>query len=117
MTLRTDRVGAVIREIVAEALTELTDPRLGFVSVTGVSVSADLTAATVFFSTLHLDDDITAALEALLRARPRLQRRIAEGLQTKRTPKIRFEPDPAVIEGERIDALLRQLNVGGTDGD
>ncbi len=112
MSLRTDRVGEAVREILAVELLQLKDPGLGFVSITDVRVTGDLRSATVYFSVLDpADSEAIANTEAALnRARIRLQSKIADRLHTKRTPRLRFEPDAGVLGGERLDALLRNLD-------
>lgn len=109
MTLRTDRVGEAIREVLAEELATLTDPGLGFVSITGVRVTPDLRGAIVYFSVLHPESDAESTARALDRARRRLQAAIGRKLRLKRTPVLRFEFDAGIAEGEHMDAVLRRL--------
>lgn len=112
MTLRTDRVGEVVREVLAEEIVRLTDPGLGFLTITGVDVTPDLAHALVFFSVFDSEErDATA--RALARARPRLQARLGASLRLKRTPELRFAPDVGIEAGERIDAILRDLSREG----
>lgn len=113
MTLRTDRVGEAIREVIAAAVADLTDPRLGLVSITGVDVAPDMANAVVYFSTFGDDDGIEATGAALTAAAGRLQRAVAREVRLKRTPRLRFEVDHGIVEGERIDAVLRELGDGG----
>lgn len=110
MSLRTERVGESIREVLAEELPRLEDPRLGLVSITGVDVSPDLRFAQVFVSSLNADSDMEATLAALARARVRLQSGIGRKLRLKRTPVLRFAQDSGISKGERIDRILRELH-------
>lgn len=112
MTLRTDRVGEAIREVIATAVADLTDPRLGLVSITGVDVAPDFANAVVYYSTLGDDATIEATGAALTHAGGRLQRAVAAGMRLKRTPHLTFEVDHGILEGEKIDAALRELGSG-----
>ncbi len=113
MTLRTDRVGEAIREVLAEEIVRLTDPGLGFLTITGVDVAPDLAHAVVHFSVFD-PQERDATGRALGRARPRLQGRVGASLRLKRTPELRFVPDAGIESGERVDAILRDLG-GGED--
>lgn len=108
-TSRMRKVNSVLREVLADEIELLTDPRLEMVSVTSVDTSPDLRRATVFVSTLDLErgDD---AVEALTHAASRLQSALARQVRLKYTPHLEFELDSGVLQGERIDAILRSLN-------
>lgn len=113
--MRTERVGQSIREVLAEEIARLEDPGLGLVSITNVRVSGDLRHATVFFSVLDPNTDVESTADALRRARKRLQSSIGSQLRMKRTPVLSFELDEAVIVGERIDRILRDLPETGDE--
>ena len=106
---RMRKVNSVIREVVADEIERLTDPRLELVSVTAVDTSPDLHSAVVFVSTVDLDRG-PDAVEALTRAGARLQRAIACQVRLKYTPQLTFSLDTGVVAGERIDQLLRQIS-------
>lgn len=108
MSVRQDRVGEAMREIIALELLHLTDPRLEHVSITGVDVSPDLSQATVYFDVLDSTKSVPAKA-GLTSARGRLQRRVNEGLHIRRTPKLQFAVDPGIVYGEGVDAALRTL--------
>ncbi|MGQ0847681.1 MAG: 30S ribosome-binding factor RbfA [Actinomycetota bacterium] len=106
---RSRRINAIVKEVLADEVEQLTDPRLGLVSVTGVEVTADMRHAVVFVSALdreHLDDTI----RGLRAATPRLRAAVGRQVRIKYTPELEFRPDRGVVEGERIDALLRSLH-------
>lgn len=115
MTLRTDRVGEAIREVIAAAVADLTDPRLGLVSITGVDIAPDMANAVVYYSTLGDDETVAATGEALTHAAGRLQRAVARDVRLKRTPRLRFAVDHGIVEGEHIDAVLREMGEVGGD--
>ena len=105
---RTERVSEEFREILAESIQALKDPRVGFVTVTGVKVSQDLRVAWVFYTVLG-DEKARAGTRAALRsAAPHLRRELGRQVRLKVTPELRFEEDELLSQGERIHHLLRQ---------
>jgi ribosome-binding factor A len=109
MTDRMRRVNESVRAVLAEAVGELKDPRIGFVTITGVDTSADLRQATVFVSVLGSERKREQSLAGLDAAHGVLQRRIAGELRLKRTPQLTFKYDPSVAEGVRMSKLIDEL--------
>ena len=103
------RVNESVRQVLAEAVGDLKDPRIGLVTVTGVRTSADLRAARVFVSVLGSEKKRERSLEALTAAHGVLQARIASELRLKRTPQLTFEYDPTVEQGVRMSHLIDEL--------
>ena len=103
------RVNAAVREVLSEAVGELKDPRIGFVTVTGVKTSADLQQAVVFVSVLGSERKREKTIEGLQAAHGILQGRIARELRLKRTPQLTFEYDPSVERGVRMTQLIDEL--------
>ncbi len=103
------RVNEALREVISEGLGELKDPRVGFVTVTGVETSPDLRQATVFVSVLGTERKRTATLAGLAAAHGVLQARLARELRMKRTPQLTFEYDPTVERGVRMTQLIDEL--------
>jgi len=109
---RMRRVNEAIREIIGVALTqELKDPRIGFVTLTGVDTAPDLSHAKVYYSVYGKQAEKKATLEGLVAARSYLQKRIGDELHLKRIPNLEFTYDATVDQGMRIDALLRSKTV------
>jgi ribosome-binding factor A len=106
MTDRMRRVNEAIREALAEAVGDLKDPRIGFVTVTGVDTTPDLREARVYVSVLGSEKKREATLEGLASAHGVLQARIADGLRLKRTPRLAFEYDRSVDYGVRMSKLI-----------
>jgi ribosome-binding factor A len=108
-TDRMRRVNEAVREVVSSALTSgtLQDPRIGFVTVTGVETSPDLRHAVVFVSVFGGEKERADSLEALAESRADLQHEIALHLRMKNTPKLRFEYDDSVDRGMRITEILQ----------
>ena len=101
------RVGATLREIIADELVRIDDERLSLVSITGIDVDPELNRAIVFFDSLDGEDGDEAILEALGEHRIRLQSSIAKQIRAKKTPILDFRPDLVIRSAERIDAILR----------
>jgi ribosome-binding factor A len=109
MSDRMRRVNESLREVLAEAVGELKDPRIGFVTVTGVDTSTDLRQATVYVSVLGSERKRARSLAGLEAAHGVLQRRIASELRMKRTPQLTFQYDPTVEQGVRMSKLIDEL--------
>jgi ribosome-binding factor A len=109
MTERMRRVNEAVREVLSEAVGELLDPRIGFVTVTAVRTTPDLRQARVFVSVLGSERKRERSLEGLASAHGVLQARIAEQLRMKRTPQLTFEYDPTVEYGVRMSQLIDEL--------
>jgi ribosome-binding factor A len=101
------RVNEVIREVLGAAIvTELKDPRIGFVTVTDVDTSPDLRSARVFVSVLGSESERQRTLAGLRSSHGFLQARIASELRIKRTPTLSFHYDESVERGARLSRLL-----------
>ena len=109
MAERMRRVNESVRQVLAEALPELKDPRIGIVTVTGVDTTPDLRHATVYVSVLGSDRKRKASLRGLEAAHGLLQGRLARQLRMKRTPQLSFEYDPSVERGVRMTRLIDEL--------
>ena len=117
MSDRMRRVNAAVREVLSEAVGELKDPRIGFVTVTAVdtSPSADLRQAVVYVSVLGSERKRQQTIDGLQTAHGILQSRIARELRMKRTPQLTFEYDPSVERGVRMTKLIDELAPGPDD--
>ncbi len=110
MSERMRRVNEAVREVLSEAVCELKDPRIGFVTVTGVRTSTDLRTAVVFVSVLGSEKKRERSLQGLEAAHGTLQARLARELRMKRTPQLTFEYDPTVERGVRLSKLIDELS-------
>ena len=106
MPERMRRVNESVREVVAEGVGGLRDPRIGLITVTGVVVSPDLHDARVYVSVLGNERKRQATMAVLESARGVLQSRLARELRMKRTPQLAFEYDPSVERGVRMSRLI-----------
>jgi len=106
---RTRKIESQLKEIVGEEVAGLSDPRIsGLVTVTGVRVSPDIAQATVYYSVLEGENEEDAR-EGLQSAAGRIQGSVGAQTRLRRTPRLRFEPDPVVERATRIDAALREV--------
>jgi len=114
-TGRPERVAEEMREVLAEEIARLKDPRVGFVTVTGVRMTPDLRRAWIFF-TSYGDDTAKAGTRAALRsARPYLRAAVGRQVRLKFLPEIEFEEDATIEAGERIDRLIAEAHREGSD--
>jgi ribosome-binding factor A len=109
MSGRMRRVNESVRQVLSEAVGELKDPRIGFVTVTGVETSPDLRHARVYVSVFGSDESRQDSLAGLEAAHGVLQARLARELRMKRTPQLAFEYDPTVERGVRMTQLIDEL--------
>jgi ribosome-binding factor A len=109
MSERMRRVNESVRQVLAEAMPELKDPRIGLVTVTGVDTAPDLRHAVVYVSVLGSEKKRSATLRGLEAAHGLLQSRLARELRLKRTPLLTFEYDPSVERGVRMSRLIDEL--------
>lgn len=106
---RMRRVDGSVREVLATALArDVTDPGIGFVTITSVETSGDLRHAKVFVSALGDDDEQMESLNALNRAKRLLQSSIAHDLRLKYTPVLEFYLDDSARRAIRLEALLSE---------
>ncbi len=98
------------REILAEEIPRLKDPRVGFVTVTGVNVTPDLRRARVFYTAMG-DDRARAATRAGLRsARAHLRAVLGHQVRLKFLPELEFEEDQSIETAARIDKLIERIH-------
>lgn len=103
------KVNETLREVIAEEVTRLKDPRIGFVTITGVETAPDLRNATVYYSVLGSDEEKQATSAALQHAAPHLQAVLGGQVRLKYLPRLHFTEDEAMLEGMRMEELLRSI--------
>ena len=108
---RPERVAALVQETLAEAVSrQLKDPRVGFVTVTGVTVSSDCSHAHVRVSVLGDDDDQERAMEGLASAKGYLRTHLARNLNLRVAPEIHFILDRGLEHAQRMKEVLDDLD-------
>jgi ribosome-binding factor A len=104
------RVNEAVREVVSAHIAgDLKDPRIGFVTVTGVETSPDLRSARVYVSVLGEQSEREEALAGLDSARGFLQAQVGAELRMKRTPTLEFTYDESIDRGMRMEELLSEV--------
>ncbi len=110
---RMRRVNEALREVLSAHITaDLKDPRIGFVTVTAVETTPDLSHARVYVSVLGSEEERDDSLVGLTSSRGHLQAAIAAEVRMKRTPTLEFRHDEAIDRGFRISELLEQAAEG-----
>ncbi len=116
---RPERVAEEFREILAEEIPKLKDPRVGFVTITGVKITPDLRKARVFYTVMGKETEHKATGAALRSARAHLRQVIGRKVRLRFLPELEFQEDHLIEDAERIDELLREVCRGqeaGADG-
>jgi ribosome-binding factor A len=108
---RPERVAEAIRQTIAKFLTaDLRDPRIGFVTVTGVRVSGDLTHAWVRVSVMGVPEEQERSLTGLASAAGYLRAQIARELPLRVVPELHFERDKGLEHATQIERLLKDID-------
>ncbi len=107
---RNERVAEEIRGVLAEAIREVRDPLVGFVTLTGIDLSPDLRQARVYVSCIGTEADRDAAVLALNHAVSFLRRSVAERARLRFTPALRFVSDATIERGSRVEAIIKELH-------
>jgi len=110
MSERLQRVSEELREVLALEIQRLKDPRLGFVTVTGVRVTPDLRKARVFYTVLGEERDHKATRAALRSARSHLRTALGHEIRIKVTPELEFEEDAALEQEGRIEEIIARIH-------
>lgn len=114
---RKERVGEFIRQELSEIiLKEMKDPRVGFVTVTGVAVSPDLHCARVFVSILGDDEQRKETLSILKHAAGFLRREIGHRLRLRYCPELTVHYDDSLETAARIEQVLDEIKKDTHDG-
>ena len=109
---RTSRVSEEIREILAEEIPKLKDPRVGFVTITGVKVTPDLRRAIVFYTAMGDERDRRATAAGLRSAKAHLRQVIGHQVRLKVLPDLEFEEDETTETADRVERLIQGLHEG-----
>ncbi|MFD1066267.1 30S ribosome-binding factor RbfA [Oceanobacillus locisalsi] len=109
--LRAHRVAEQMKKEMGDILSrKIKDPRVGFVTVTDVEVTGDLQQAKIFISVLGDEKKKQETLLGLAKAKGFIRSEIGKRIRLRKTPELSFEFDEAIEQGNRIDAILRDLN-------
>ena len=109
--LRVRKIQEFIKQEVSNMLLhDLKDPRIGFVTVTGVEVTGDLREARIFVSLFGSDEEKAASLEARNKGKGFVRRELGQRLKIYYTPEISFAEDTSLDYGMHIDGLLKKIH-------
>jgi ribosome-binding factor A len=116
MKQRASRVAEELRKIIARILIEdLSDPRLGFVTVTRIEVTNDLRFGRIYYSVLGDDEKRSSTAESLEEHQGFIRRLAAERLNMKFAMEICFDPDPSIDHSFKIDSIIKKINKSGEE--
>ncbi|MFX3618503.1 MAG: 30S ribosome-binding factor RbfA [Sporolactobacillus sp.] len=108
--LRVHRVAEQMKKEMGDIIEHrIKDPRVGFVTVTGVDLTGDLQEATVYVSVLGNDEKKDATLAGLAKAKGFIRSEIGKRIRLRKTPEIQFKFDQSVEYGNHIDRLINDL--------
>ena len=110
MSQRTEKVQKMARQVLGESIQNLKDPRIGFATVVGVRISADLRHARVFVSVMGDEKEQTATMAGLNSARPYLRSELGRRIRMKYLPELTFELDHQTEEALHLEEILRSLH-------
>ncbi|QQK80218.1 30S ribosome-binding factor RbfA [Salicibibacter cibi] len=108
--MRAQRVGEQMKKELSDILMrEVKDPRVEFVTVTGVDVTGDLQHATVYVTVLGESEEKEETLKALRQAKGFIRSEIGKRINLRKTPDIEFDFDESIAYGNRIEKLINDL--------
>jgi ribosome-binding factor A len=118
MTQRTERIDELLRQEIGQALErEVTDPGIGFVTVTKVETTPDLSHARVWFSVIGPEDQRKETLAALRRAMPFVRHGLGSKIRLRRIPELEARLDDTLERGTRVLRILDDLEAGKSPDD
>ncbi len=108
--VRAHRVGEQMKKEMTDIISNrIKDPRIGFVTVTGVDVTGDLQQATVYITVLGDENKKADSLEGLNKAKGFIRTEIGQRIRLRKTPELKFMIDESIEYGNRINKLLHDL--------
>jgi ribosome-binding factor A len=117
MVKRSEKVSEQIHKIISELMIKgLKDPRIGFVTITGVKMPTDMRQATIYFTTYGSDEEKQNTLAGLNSARGFIRKEVGQELKMRFVPEIIFKYDTSVEYGQHIEKMLKEIGAQD-DGD
>lgn len=115
--IRVGRVGEQIKKELSQIIqSELKDPRIGFITVTGVDVTNDFSQAKVYLSVLGSDEQKEETLKALARGTGFIRSELGKRIRMRKIPELLFKFDASIDYGSKIETLIHQINDGNAEG-
>lgn len=114
--VRVGRVGEQIKKELSQILqSELKDPRIGFITITGVDVTNDFSLAKIYLSVMGTDEQKSGTLKALSSATGFIRSELGKRIRLRKIPELQFTFDTSIEYGSKIDQLLHKINEGNTN--
>ena len=111
MFKRSERVQELLRHEISRYIQEVTEPRLGFVTITGVQISEDLMDAKIFFSIYGTEDEKIESSEILKRMVPQIRHHIGRKLESLyKAPRLQFVYDHTPERAHRVSEIINQIS-------
>ncbi len=113
MSMRSERVGEQLKKELSEIISQkIKDPRVGFVTVTEVEVTGDLSLATVYVTVLGNDKERRETLAGLEKAKGFMKTEVGQRMKLRIVPELKFVYDEAIDYGNKIERMIADLNKG-----
>jgi ribosome-binding factor A len=110
MAYRKEKLEKQMLRLVSELLIrEIKDPRIGFVTITGIQLNHDFSVARIGVSILGNAKDMKKSLEGLQSASGFIQSRVSKAMRMRLTPRFEFYPDSSIADGVRMVGMLNTL--------
>ncbi|ULG75173.1 30S ribosome-binding factor RbfA [Macrococcus brunensis] len=113
MSMRSERVGEQLKKELSEIINQkMKNPNIGFVTVTEVEVTGDLSQATVYVTVLGEEKERQKSLEALEKSKGFMRSEIAHRMDLRIVPELKFQYDESIDYGNKIERMIADLNKG-----
>lgn len=111
MTLKAEKVAGIIQKEVSEIIQfELKDPKIGFITITDVTVTNDLSIAKIYVSFLGKKAREEAGMKALERSKGFIRTNLAKRMTLRKVPELQFKIDDSLERGNKIEKILYEMN-------
>jgi ribosome-binding factor A len=102
----------ILREISTVIQNEIRDPRIGFITISRVEVSADLACADVFVSVMGSEKEQKDSMAGLISSASYVRKHLASSIRARTVPKLKFILDKNLDHSDRINELLKKIDLG-----
>ena len=111
MTLKAEKIAGIIQKEVSEIIQfELKDPKIGFITITDVTVTNDLSIAKVYVSFLGQKAREEAGMKALESSKGFIRSHLAKRMTLRKVPELQFKIDDSLERGNKIEKILYEMN-------
>lgn len=111
MNVKKDKVAGIIQKEISEIIQfELKDPKIGFITIMDVTVTGDLSQATIYVSFLGQEARKEAGMKALERSKGFLRTQLAKRMTIRKVPDLIFKLDTTLERGNKIDKILKDMH-------